>query len=89
MAKLDKNKTGLVLGAFLASVHAFWSLMVAAIPTQLQKFLDWMFVLHHIKPVYALLAFNIVNAVILVAITFVAGYSFGYVFALIWNRANK
>lgn len=89
MAKLDNNRTGLALGAFLASVHAFWSLMVAVIPAQLQKFLDWIFVLHHIKPVYVLLAFSIVNAVMLVVITFVVGYAFGYAFSLIWNRANK
>jgi len=89
MAKLDKKKTALALGTFLALFHAFWSLMVAFIPIQLQKFIDWMFVLHHIKPLYALLPFNILNAIMLVAMTFVVGYAFGYVFAFIWNKTNK
>jgi len=33
--------------------------------------------------------FNPVNAVILVVVTFVAGYSVGFVFAAIWNRRAK
>lgn len=89
MAKLDKNKTGLALGTFIALMHAAWSLLIAFIPGAVQKFLDWIFVLHHIKPIYTLLPFNIANATILVVLTFVVGYVFGYVFASVWNRANK
>ena len=89
MARLNKNKTGLALGTFIALMHAVWSLLVAVIPAQLQKFLDWAFVLHHIKPLYVLLPFNIANAILLVVLTFVVGYIFGYVFAAVWNRANK
>ena len=89
MARLNKNKTGLALGTFIALMHAVWSLFVAVIPAQLQNFLDWIFVLHHIKPMYVLLPFNIANAILLVVLTFVVGYVFGYGFAAVWNRANK
>ena len=89
MARLNKNKTGLALGIFIALMHAVWSLFVAVVPAQLQKFLDWVFVLHHIKPIYVLLPFNIANAVLLIVLTFVVGYIFGYVFATVWNRTNK
>ena len=89
MARLDKNKTGLALGTFIALVHAVWSLIIAVIPAQLQNFLDWVFVLHRIKPMYVLLPFNIANAVMLVVLTFVVGYALGYVFAAVWNWANK
>ena len=89
MAQLNKNKTGLALGTFIALVHAVWSLMAAIIPAQFQKFLDWIFTIHHIKPLYILLPFNIVNAIILVILTFASGYIFGYVFAAVWNRAAK
>ena len=89
MARLNKNKIGLALGTFIALMHAVWSLIVAVIPAQLQKFLDWVFVLHHIKPMYVLLPFNIANAALLVVLTFVVGYVFGYVFAAVWDWANK
>ena len=89
MAKLDKNKTGLALGTFIAMVHAFWLALVAIIPTLLQKLIDWIFILHHIKPIYVLLPFNIVNAIMLVLMTFIMGYILGYVFALIWNKTTK
>lgn len=86
---LNNSKTGLALGAFFALFHAVWSLAVAIIPAPLQKFLDWVFVLHQLNPVFKLLPFSPVNAVILVVLTFAAGYSVGFVFAAVWNRIEK
>ncbi len=86
---LNSHKTGLALGTFFAVLHAAWSLAVAVIPGPLQKVLDWIFVLHQLNPIYKLLQFNPVNAVIVVILTFAVGYIIGFVFAAIWNRIAK
>ncbi|MFH0889936.1 MAG: hypothetical protein V1836_02210 [Candidatus Aenigmatarchaeota archaeon] len=89
MKQLNESKTGLVLATFVALLHVVWSVIVAVIPGSFQSFLDWVFTLHHLKPFYALLPFNLGNAVLLVILTFVFGYVFGYAFAAVWNWAMK
>jgi len=89
MEKLDKNKIGLVVGLFFAIIHAIWALTVAIMPVTLQSFLDWIFNLHFIVPVWELTAFNLLNALLLVIITFVFGFIFGWVFAWCHNMLHK
>lgn len=89
MNKLDKNKIGLMVGAFLAIVHAVWALIVAIIPNALQSFLDWVFGVHFLEPVWKLTTFNLLNAIFLVLLTFVCGYICGWVFAWIHNWVDK
>ena len=86
---LDKNKTGVSLGLFLALIHAVWALCVAIIPGTLQTFIDWIFKLHSIEPVWVLTSFNLLNAILLVIVTFVIGYVFGWVFAWAHNLLHK
>ena len=86
---IDKNKVGLTLGLFFAIVHAVWALSVAVIPNILQSKLDWIFNLHFIEPVWKLTAFNFVNAIILVVVTFIVGYILGWVFAWAHNLFHK
>jgi len=86
---LNKNKTGLIIGIFFAIVHAIWAFFVAAIPNQLQSFLDWVFVLHSLQPYWTITAFNFLNALFLVVVTFAFGYLFGFLFAAIWNLIRK
>ncbi len=87
--KLDKNQVGLIVGIFFAVVHAAWALIIAIIPGTLQSFLNWMFELHFLEPIWTITAFNLVNALLLVVMTFVCGYIFGWVFAAIWNQLSK
>ncbi|MDD5192467.1 MAG: DUF5676 family membrane protein [Candidatus Nanoarchaeia archaeon] len=87
--KLDKCKIGLIVGIFFAVVHAVWAILVGVIPGVLQNFLDWIFNLHFLEPVWILTSFNLLNAVMLVIITFICGYIIGWVFALIWNCLAK
>jgi len=87
--KLNKNQMGLIFGVFLAAVHAVWALLVAVIPGLLQQFLDWVFALHFLSPIYTLTSFDFVNAILLVALTFVVGYIGGWVFATVWNWFRK
>ena len=89
MVKLDNNKIGLIFGIFLAIVHAIWAFLVAVIPTSLQSFLDWVFGLHFLEPVWILTGFNFLNAILLVVITFLFGYIFGFILAAVWNWVNK
>ena len=86
---LGKNKTGISLGILFALVHAVWALAVAVIPDTLQKFLDWVFNLHSITPVWVLTSFNWLNALLLVIITFVFGYILGWIFAWAHNLRHK
>ncbi len=86
---LNKNKTGLIVGFFLAIIHAVWAFAIAIIPNQLQNFLDWIFEVHFLEPYWIITAFNIMGAIFLVIITFVFGYIFGFLFALIWNYILK
>jgi uncharacterized membrane protein len=82
---MNRNKTGLIVGFFLAIIHAIWALMVAIIPNQLQSFLNWIFVLHSLEPYWIITAFNFPNALLLVIVTFIFGYLLGYLFAAIWD----
>ncbi len=87
--KVNKNKVALALGLFLAFFHLVWSLFVAIMPGTLQSFMDWVFNLHHIKPFYVIMPFNPLNALMLIILTFVSGYIFGWVFATFLNWVMK
>ena len=86
---IHKNRWGLALGLLLAIIHAVWSLAVYLIPTQLQKFLNWVFVLHAIRPVWILTKFDLTNALILIALTFVTGYIVGWLLAALINMLTR
>ena len=86
---IDKNKLGLTFGLFFAIVHAFWAFMVAIIPNQLQSFLNWIFNIHFLEPVWNLIVFNIFDAMLLVIMTFIVGYILGWVFAWVHNLYHK
>jgi hypothetical protein len=90
MAKLDKNQTGLIVGIFLAIVHLIWAILVWVMPAVLQRFLNWIFELHALEPIWKLTTMTIMNAILLVIMTFVIGYIAGCLFACVWNmRAKK
>jgi hypothetical protein len=89
MVKLNKNKTGVVIGCLLASVHFIWVLAILVAPKFMQQFLDWIFGLHMLEPVYTLTVFSLLNAAILLVIAFVAGYLYGWLFAAFANWIHK
>ena len=72
--KSKENKTALVGGLFMGGLHAVWALLVAVIPGALQGFLDWIFNVHFLEPVWVLTAFNFIDALMLTIFTFVVGY---------------
>ena len=79
----------MAVGALLALIHAVWSLAVALIPGPLYSFISWVFTLHHLDLTFNILAFNLVNAIILVVLTFVIGYIIGWLFAAIYVCCGK
>ena len=87
MNLLNKNKTGLVLGASLGLFHFGWAILVAL--GLAQGFLNWIFGLHFIIPPYAIAPFELGQAVILVVVTWIIGYIMGWVMAALWNKLHK
>jgi len=86
---LDKNKTGLIFGLFLAAIHLIWSLCVLIMPNILQNFLDWVFTIHALEPVWILTSFNFMNMIWLLIVTFIIGYTLGWIFAIVANYIHK
>lgn len=83
----NPHKTGLVIGGFLGLVHAAWSIMVAT--NLAQPFLDSIFTLHMVQPIYQVMPFSLPLAITLIIFTSIIGYISGYVFATIWDICHK
>ena len=80
------NKVGLVFAASLAAWHVCWALLVLA--GWAQPLIDFVFWAHMIQPVYVIKAFDPKAALILIAFTFISGYAFGLVGAVLWNKLH-
>jgi hypothetical protein len=83
MATMSKNRAGLVTGLFFGLFHLIWALLVAMGFAQI--YMDWIFRLHFIQPPYTLQPFSWSVAGLLIAVTSVLGYIFGWLFGAIWN----
>lgn len=82
-------KPALVGGLVLAIVHAVWALTIAVIPRAFQNFLDWIFDIHFLVPIYQLTAFNLGKAVMLTIMTFVIGYAVTWLGVVLWKKVKK
>ena len=87
MGRINPNKAGLALGALLAAWHLTWAILVAL--GLAQPFIDFIFWIYFIKPIYVIEPFAILRAAILVIVTGCIGYVMGYVFGLVWNRLHR
>lgn len=87
MTKLNKNAVGLTLGSLVALAHLGWLILVSI--GLAKPLYDLILKLHHISLSYAILPLSSGLAVGLLAITFVVGYVFGWVFATLWNKFSK
>jgi hypothetical protein len=83
----NPHKAGLVIAALIAGWHVVWSVLVLV--GWAQPILDFVFWAHMIKPVYFVKPFEPMAAVVLIVITAVIGYIFGFVGAIIWNRLHR
>ena len=80
-------RTGVVVGIVLCTWHLCWSALVAA--GWAQRVADFIFWMHFIKPVYVIEPFEITRAVVLLLITFGAGFVAGVVGASAWNALRR
>lgn len=87
MQKLNKNAVGLTLGALVALAHLGWLILVSI--GLAKPLYDLILKLHHISLSYAILPLSLGLAIGLLAITFIVGYVFGWVFATLWNKFSK
>lgn len=87
MKELNKNHMGLLLGGVMALAHLAWSVLVFL--GFAKVLLDWILWLHFINLSITIETFDIVRAAMLVLVTFVVGYVFGWVTALLWNLLIK
>lgn len=85
--KLNPNKTGLVVGAFLGLFHLIWGLIVAI--GLAGAILDFVYGIHFLNNPFTVQPFDVAKWVMLIVVTAVLGYIFGYVFAYIWNKLAK
>lgn len=81
--KCHCNKPALVVGLFVALLHALWAIVVALGFGQMK--LDWILPLHFIDNMYTVLPFNWLNAVLLTVFSFIASYVATLVFVWLWK----
>jgi hypothetical protein len=84
---LSKVKTGLSLGIFFAALHLIWAICIAL--GFMQPLMDWVMAMHMLQNYFVILNFNIVYTILLIVITFISGFVFGWLFALFWNMFHK
>jgi hypothetical protein len=87
MSTINPVRAGLVLSAVIGLWHLSWSLLVAL--GWAQSFVDFIFWIHFVKPVYVVETFNPGRAAILVAVTAAIGFVIGSVFAVLWNWVHR
>jgi MFS superfamily sulfate permease-like transporter len=87
MSTVNPLRIGLVLGAVIGLWHLSWSVLVAF--GLAQPFIDFIFWMHFIKPVYVIQAFDPITAAILVVVTAVMGFVIGAIFGVLWNWLHR
>lgn len=83
MTKMKGHKIALVVGLFVAAMHAIWALAVAIGIGQ--AYLDWIFPMHFLNSLYTVMTFNFLTAIFLVIIAFIASYASTWLFVCLWN----
>lgn len=77
------NKPALVVAIFVSLLHAIWAGLVALGVGQ--SFMDWIFPLHFVDSLYSVVGFDLLSAVLLVAVSFVGSYIGTLLFMAIWK----
>lgn len=81
--KLGCSKPALVVGLYVAILHALWAGLVALGVGQ--AVLNWILPLHFIDSMYTVITFNLLNAALLIVFAFIGGYVATWLFMLLWK----
>ena len=84
---INPNKAGLIMAVLLGGWHFLWALLVAT--GLAQPLIDFIFWIHFIQRVFVIESFDVVRALLLIAVTGAIGYAIGFIFAILWNRLHK
>jgi hypothetical protein len=84
---LNIAKSGIVMGLALGAFHLGWATLVAI--AWAQPFLDFVFWVHFIKPVYTVEPFETMRAIALICLTWTIGFLMGAMFAMFWNALHR
>ncbi|MFA5792711.1 MAG: hypothetical protein WC897_02450 [Candidatus Gracilibacteria bacterium] len=85
--EINKNRAGMILGAFLGTFHLVWAILVAV--GFAQYILDFIYKIHFLSNPFVIQEFNILTAVLLVAFTSLIGLVLGWFLAFLWNILRK
>jgi hypothetical protein len=84
---INLNRAGLVLATIAGGWHLVWAVLVAL--GVAKPFIDFVFWIHFIQPIYMIEPFETARAAILVILTGALGYVVGAVFAMAWNAFHR
>jgi len=87
MRHINPAKAGLAVGVVLGLWHSMWVTLVAL--GVAKPVADFILRLHFFNLQYEIAPFVLSTALLLIAITFVLGATFGVVFALVWNWMSR
>lgn len=87
MTPINPHRAGLALGALIGGWHFLWALLVAI--GWAQFIVDFVFWMHFMKPIIVITPFSLATAVVLITVTAIVGYVFGYVFSALWNWMHR
>lgn len=84
---MSPKKVALVSGSFFSLVHLVWGVLIAV--GFAQSWMDFVYNLHSLNNPFTVMPFDLMRTLGLVIMTFLVGYIFGYVFAMLWNKLHK
>lgn len=85
--KLSPVRVGVSLGALIGLWHLVWSSLVAI--GMAKPLLDFMLWIHFIRLDIPFAPFDPALAAVLVTVTSLIGFGFGWVFAVVWNAMHR
>lgn len=84
---INPLKAGITFGVLLGGYHLCWSLLVAL--GWAQPFIDFVFWMHFIQPVFVIRPFSLPAATALIVFTSIAGFVIAFVFGAIWDKLHR
>ena len=84
---MNKRKTALALGSFLALMHLIWVILLGL--NLAKPWMTWLLKLHFLNNPFVFQPFDYATAIVLIIVYFVLGYVLGWVFATVWEWVNK